>query len=298
MLSRSERKKKAFDFIEKHFDDIFKDDSYSLDKEEDSIRSYPSYNISINTDNEFYKKIITEIDHILKICKKYKFNSDNNVWKKYFNIKNDIENSKDPNQFVIDLSIRFAKQKFLPHFYSENLLFLIPLSRLEYFYKQITDQANQQGIIEHKQKFNKSSLKKQKISKWKKKEFNNIMNEKYDAHFLISKHNIKSPFLYETIINSIYDILFVCKKYRMKNTNPVLIKYRKMRRDIKNSIDKNNFCIKLSVTFAKHTFDPTYFKHKPKLINPIYFLEEGLKIVYRQYIVKNKDNLFEYQYYK
>jgi hypothetical protein len=121
------------------------------------------------------------------------------------------------------------------------------------------------------------------------------MNKDYEVDH---KFDIDNKHLHENFIDIINNILWICRKEKMKDTNPILVKYRKMKQDIKNSIDKNKFCIKLSIGCALNNFNPSLFIHRIKLLYQIYVLEDMFKIIYKQYMIRNKNKLFKYQHYK
>jgi hypothetical protein len=219
MESKKIREDKAWNYLKKNRDQLF-DTIFSHNEVTGIIERNDTIDISIN-EFGFHKKYLKEINNILEITRFYKLTEDNNIVKKYIKLKSDIEKSHDTKKYLIDLSLKNSKYKFLPHLYSEKLKFLIPIARLDKFYRIIAEQAKYQTTTASKKIIkNKEILKRKKISNWKKLELKSTIKE-IQTNYHSKKINIRDPKLYETILIIIYSIISRCINFLL-NINLIL----------------------------------------------------------------------------
>ncbi|CAG8789211.1 38123_t:CDS:1, partial [Gigaspora margarita] len=87
---------------------------------------------------QLYDKFLYIINLILVYCQKLKLSQNNKVIQKYKKLKSEINESSDPNKFVIDHSVKFGKYKFIPQLYEKHPKLLFPLIKLEKYYISIS----------------------------------------------------------------------------------------------------------------------------------------------------------------
>ncbi|KAF0337391.1 hypothetical protein F8M41_016504, partial [Gigaspora margarita] len=93
-------------------------------------------------DPQLYDKFLRIINLILLYCRKLKLSQDNKVIQKYKKLKTAINESSDPNKFVIHCSVKFSKYKFAPQLYEKHPKLIFPFIKLEKYYISISQQVS------------------------------------------------------------------------------------------------------------------------------------------------------------
>ncbi|CAG8812830.1 968_t:CDS:1, partial [Dentiscutata erythropus] len=242
--------------------------------------------ISIN-DDSLHAKFILVLIRILQACYFYKLKDDNKVVKKYKKIMKEIDDAQDKDQFVIDLSLKYSQYQFKPYLYADYPRLLIKIAKLEFYYKLIGDQAKERKVsmlIHNKQVKNQT----RRLPRWLNREFKSIMKEEYNLEAIQRRIKFHDPTLYQVFLEEIAFILVQYKKYKMKKTNCIYVKYQKMRDDIFKAENKNQLVKNLATLAHFHKFDPYLYRFKPKLILPIFRLETLFKELLRQNSIERR----------
>ena len=82
-------------------------------------------------------------------------------------MKNEILNSQTPNQYIIDLAIKYNKYQFKPELYLEKPELLKPISKIEILFWQLANQIKGKNHIEILQLvYNKNYKQNTKLPKF------------------------------------------------------------------------------------------------------------------------------------
>ncbi|KAF0441148.1 hypothetical protein F8M41_003929 [Gigaspora margarita] len=74
---------------------------------------------------------------------------------------------------------------------------------------------------------------------------------------------LQLPDLHQYFTTIIDEILFFCEQLELTNENKVLIKYQKIKKDINNSSNPDQYVQDLAMRYKKWQFKPVLFLEKP-----------------------------------
>ncbi|KAF0434013.1 hypothetical protein F8M41_004966 [Gigaspora margarita] len=219
-------------------------------------------------DPQLYDKFLRIINLILLYCGKLKLFQDNKVIQKYKKLKTAINESSDPNKFVIDRFVKFKK-----------------------YYISISQQVSkkQKNIDKNN---NNTSVSLKNLPKWMQQNYNKVIEKEFEIdieEYNISIENddfvnIVRGILYQ-LTNAYYDL------YNLKNTNSIIVKYKKIKESIDNTTNKKQFIIELAEKFSlfSNKFDPINYRFKPKLLPYIKRFKNCLSKIAKQSRMKRKN---------
>ncbi|CAG8854480.1 12925_t:CDS:1, partial [Gigaspora margarita] len=117
---------------------------------------------------------------------------------------------------------------------------LVPISKLETYFRQLAN------LIKDKKDIKISKLVYNNVIRQHNNKLPKFINIKYKKALKSTalgneelNISIKNPELYKIIESKILDILYYCTKLHIKEMNRVVIQYKKIIRDIRNSKNKN-----------------------------------------------------------
>ncbi|CAG8795412.1 8225_t:CDS:2, partial [Gigaspora margarita] len=199
-----------------------------------------------NNKNLFEQALNYKLDFEKKWLNKNKLqlSNDNKALIKYQKMKNKINESLDPNKYVKDLAVKYSKYDFKLELYLEKPELLVPISKLEIYFHKLADLIKDKKEVKISKpvynnviKQNNNKLPKFIKIKYKKALKSTVLGDE-ELNILI-----KNLELHRTIELKILDILYYCTKLRMKETNRIVVQYKKMICDIRNSKNKNSFYV-------------------------------------------------------
>ncbi|RIB02678.1 hypothetical protein C2G38_2049874 [Gigaspora rosea] len=197
-------------------------------------------------DPQLYDKFLHIINLILLYCQKLKLSQDNKVIQKYKKFKTEINDSPDPNKFVIDHSIKFSKYKFIPQLYENHPELLFPLVKLEKYYISISRQ------VPKKQEFksnNKISVPLENLPNWMQRNYKKEIEKSVEVYKNEENISIDDDNFTQIIRERICDIKNICEEY-YKKTNSVYQKYWNILDGLNKSTNEKKFIIELAEKFS------------------------------------------------
>ncbi|RIB16746.1 hypothetical protein C2G38_2189109 [Gigaspora rosea] len=225
-------------------------------------------------------------------CRKLKLSQDNKVIQKYKKFKSEINDSPDPNKFVIDYFIKFSKYKFVPQHYENHPELLFSLIKLEKYYISISRQVpKKQGFKSN----NKISVPLENLPNWMQRNYNKEIEKSVEVYEIEENISIEDNNFTQIIRERICDIKNICEKY-YKKTNSVYQKYWNILDELNKSTNKKKFIIELAEKFSSFSkkFDPINYRFKPKLIPYIKRFENCLVKIAKQSRIKRKNKYAMY----
>ncbi|CAG8853754.1 24562_t:CDS:1, partial [Gigaspora margarita] len=187
-----------------------------------------------------YQYFTITINEILFFCEQLQLLNDNKALIKYQKMKKEINELLDPNKYMKDLAVKYSKYNFKPELYLEKPELLVPILKLETYFWQLANLIKNKKAVEISKPVHNNIIR-QNNNKLPK--FINIKYKKVLKLTVLDDEElnilIKNSELYRIIKSKILDILYYCTKLHMKEMNHVVVQYKKMIHDIRNSKNKN-----------------------------------------------------------
>ncbi|KAF0361661.1 hypothetical protein F8M41_014153 [Gigaspora margarita] len=256
--------------------------------------------------SERYKRFETKRNQDLKYAKfkniqtivqYWRLANTNDFWKlvkQLHKTDKQIPKIDDPqiyDKFLHIINLILFKYKFTPQLYEKHSELIFSLIKLEKYYISISQQVpkKQKNIDKNN---NNTLVPLKNLPKWMQQNYNKVIEKEFEID--IEKYNIfiENDNFVNIVKRILYQLTNACYDlYNLKNTNPIIVKYKKIEESIDNTTNKKQFIIELAEKFSlfSNKFDPINYSFKPKLLPYIKRFETCLSKIAKQSKIKRKN---------